>query len=180
MHPDGLLRRWAWVRTDLPVTRAGLRAAPEALSWDVPVALHAESRAPRDDEPARGFLLRLHTDPDCSARLVPGGTLVAKTYEQAKADAVCAECGTSLVASSSSSVVRRLREAERTLHKLRGTAADGPMPREVVHCRALRFEAETAVSVHPDAAALAARVADLASELGEYLRDAMASYDRRR
>jgi hypothetical protein len=34
--------------------------------------------------------------------------------------------------------------------------------------------------VHPDAAALATRVADLASAVADSLREAMASYDRRR
>jgi hypothetical protein len=168
------------VRTSTSAAAAGQLAPAEELSWDAAVRLHGESRAPRDDEPARGFLIRLHTDPACPARLVPDGTLVTKSYERAKAETVCPECGSALVARASSSVVRRLREAERTLHKLRGRAADGPMPRELVHCRALRFEAESVVSVHPDAAALATRVADLAGAVADSLRDAMARYDRRR
>jgi hypothetical protein len=158
----------------------GHQPAAEELSWDAPMALHAESRAPRDDEPARGFLLRLHTDPACPSRLVPGGALVAKRYETAKADALCTECATPLVADASSSVVRQLREAERTLLRLRSRAHEGPMPREMVQCRALRYEAETAVSIHPDAAALAQLVVELASEVVQELREAMAAYDRNR
>lgn len=168
------------MRTDLPASRTGGPTPAEELSWDAPVTLHAESRAPRDDEPARGFLLRMHTDPDCTSRLVPDGILVAKRYDQVKADQLCTECATPLVASSTSSVVRHLREAERTLHKLRGRASDGPMPREMVQCRAVRFEAESARSVHPDAAALAERVVALASEVADTLRDAMQAYDRHR
>jgi hypothetical protein len=166
------------VRTSLSTSTAGHQPAPEELSWDQSVALHAESRPPRDDEPSRGFLLRLHTDPQCTARLAPETLLVVRQYEQVKAESLCAECTTSLVPSSSSSVVRRLREAERTLQRMRGR--QDPMPREIVQCRALRFEAESAVSVHPDTAALAARVADLATEVSDALRDAMQSYDRRR
>ncbi|MGB8651686.1 MAG: hypothetical protein WCD35_13615 [Mycobacteriales bacterium] len=158
----------------------GHLAAPEELSWDAPVALHAESRALREDEPARGFLLRLHSDPACTLRLVPEAPLVARRYDQAKADSICPACGHALVAVASSSVVRRLREAETTLTRLRARAGDGPMPREVVHCRALRYEAETMTSVHPDAAELAARVAALAGEVGEVLREVMIAYDRRR
>ncbi len=85
-----------------------------------------------------------------------------------------------LVASSHSSVVRQLREAERTLHRMRGRSTDGPMPREGVQCRAIRFEAENTVSIHPDARALADRVADLASEVMESLRNAMIRYASRR
>jgi hypothetical protein len=168
------------VRAHTAAPPTGSQAAPEELSWDAPVTAHAESRAPRDDEHGRGFLLRLHLDPACTARLVPGGLLVAKRYEQAKADSICLECGADLVAGSQSSVVRRLRDAERTLVRLQGRGGDEPMPREIVHCRALRFEAETAVSVHPDAAELAARVADLATRVSDALREAMAAYDRRR
>ncbi|MCW2600775.1 MAG: hypothetical protein JWM02_2604 [Frankiales bacterium] len=151
----------------------------EELSWDAPVALHAESRVPRDDEPARGFLLRVHSDPDCPSRLVPSAALVTRHYERLKSDAVCSACGTELIATASSNVIRRLLEAERTLNTLRDLALEGPMPREIVHCRALRFEAQSAVSVHPDAPELAGRVADLASEVGEALRAAMAAHDRR-
>lgn len=142
--------------------------------------LHGESRAPRDDEPARGFLLRLHADAGCCSRLVPGASLVARPYETVKADQLCLDCAGALVASSSSSVVRRLREAERTLLSLRGRGAEGPMPKEIVHCRALRFEAESTASVHPDTRFLALRVAALATDVAEVLREAMAAYDRRR
>ena len=152
----------------------------EELSWDTPVLLHAESRPPKDDEPAKGFLLRLHTNPDCAARLAPDLVLLTRRYEQVKADALCRECAAAVVPTSVSSIVRHLREAERTLHRMRGKTADGPMPREMVQCRALRFEAESAISVHPDTPALAARVAGLAGEVMESLREAMQAYDRRR
>lgn len=168
------------MRAPTSASPTGHQAAPEELSWDRPVRLHAESRAPLEDEAPRGFLLRLHTDPACPARLVPDGALVLRSYEQARADTICTACGVELVASSHSSVVGRLREAERTLHKLRGRSTEGPMPREIVHCRALRFEAETMVSTHPDAAELAVRVSELAGAVAEALRDAMAAYDRRR
>jgi hypothetical protein len=170
--------RWAQVPLTPSSAKAGHQAAPEELSWDRPVGLHAESRAPRDDEPAKGFLLRLHTDPQCQARLSPATALLARRYEQVKAEALCQECASSLIPSSSSSVIRRLRDAERSLQRMRGRS--DPMPREVVQCRALRFEAESAVSVHPDTPALAARVADLATEISDALREAMQSYDRRR
>ncbi len=155
-------------------------APPEELYWDAQVALYAESRAPHDAEPCKGFLLRLHADSACIDRLAPDHPLVAKRYEQVRADTVCLACSEHLIATSSSSVVRRLRDAERTLHRMRGSASDVPMSKEVVHCRALRFEAESAVSVHPDAADLAARVADLATQVGYSLREAVAAYDRRR
>lgn len=122
--------------------------------------------------------MRLHTDPDCTARLAPALAMLSRRYEQVKAEVLCAECATGLVPSASSSVIRRLREAERTLQRMRGRT--DPMPREVVQCRALRYEAESAVSVHPDTPTLAARVADLATEVGAALREAMQSYDRRR
>jgi hypothetical protein len=166
------------VRTSLSTPTTGHQPAPEELSWDLPVALHAESRPPRDDEPRRGFLLRLHADPQCTARLAPETLLLLRQYDQVKAESLCQECATSLVPSSSSSVIRRLREAERTLQRMRGRT--DPMPREVVQCRALRFEAESAVSVHPDTAALATKVADLATEVSTALRDAMQNYDHRR
>lgn len=168
------------MRTELPASRTGSPVPPEELSWDSPVQLHAESRPPQDDEPAKGFLLRLHTDPACAARLAPDISMLARRYETVKADSLCLECASGVIPSAQSSVVRRLREAERTLHRMRGRSTDGPMPREMVQCRAVRFEAESAVSIHPDAAALASRVADLASEVSQSLRDAMASYDRRR
>ena len=142
--------------------------------------MHAESRAPREDEPVKGFLLRLHLDPRCGCRLAPEHTLVAKRYEEAKADSLCPECSVTAVTSAHSSVVRRLREAERTLRLLQGGQIDGPMPREVVHCLALRHEAETATSVHPDATELAARVVGLATEVADRLRDAMRRYDHAR
>ena len=168
------------MRSQVTSAPQGQQAAAEELSWDDLVPLHAESRAPRDDEPARGFLLRLHTDPTCASRLVPDGSLVGRKYESAKAEAMCGECTADLVAQSHSSVPRRLRDAERTLLNLQSRQHDGPMPKEIVHCRALRFEAESAVSVHPDVPETAARVADLASEVAEALREAMAAYDRRR
>ena len=152
----------------------------EELSWDAAVVFHGESRAPRDDEPARGFLLRLHADPACTSRLAPEAPLHERRYESVRADQLCLDCAAGLVASSSSSVVRRLREAERTLLSLRGRTTDGPMPREIVHCRAIRFEAESTVSLHPDARVLAVRVAALATNVADGLRDAMAAYDRRR
>lgn len=152
-------------------------AAAEELSWDAPVVFHAESRAPRDDEPARGFLLRLHADPGCTSRLAPDGPLVARRYEEAKADALCAECTGPVVAAAHSSVVRRLRDAERTLRGLLARSGEGPMPREIVHCRALRFEAEQARGVHPDVGDLALRVADLAGEVAGVLREALTAYD---
>jgi hypothetical protein len=166
------------VRTSSSSTTAGHSTLPEELSWDRPVALHAESRAPRDDEPAKGFLLRLHIDPACTARLAPTTALVFREYDHVKAEALCAECALALVPQATSSVVRRLRDAERTLQRLRGRT--DPMPREVVQCRALRFEAESAVGVHPDVPGLAARVADLATEVGSALRDTLHSHDRRR
>jgi hypothetical protein len=165
------------VRTSPSPAPVGPAAAVEELSWDAPIAFHAESRAPREDEPARGFLLRLHADPDCPSRLAPGNALVARRYEQAKADALCAECSGPVVATAHSSVVRRLREAERTLRALLAHSGDGPMPREIVHCRALRFEAEQARGVHPDVSDLAHRVADLAGEVAGVLKEALAAYD---
>jgi hypothetical protein len=162
------------VRTD---ARAAPVLPPEELSWDDPVAVSAESRA----SDGGGFLLRLHLDPRCPTRLVPDGLLVARRVPTARADALCPTCATSLVAGSRSSVVLRLRESARVLDRLRARAADsGPMPREVVHVRALRYEAETCASVHPDVDRARAAVLDLAAEVTELLRRAMASYDRRR
>ena len=159
-------------------TRADAHTAVEELFWDYPVTFHAESRAPRDDEPARGFLLRLHVDPRCSARISPEQVLFAKRFEQAKAPTLCPECSGVVVGSSHSSVVRRLKEAERTLQHLLTQAAKGPMPRETVYCRALRHEAETTVSIHPDAEQAAATVIELAGSVAETLREALASFER--
>lgn len=145
----------------------------EELFWDDAVRVHAESRAPRDDEPARGFLLRLHLDPDCSARLAPEHPLVLKRYDHAKAEQLCPECTRTLLESAHSSVVRALRNAETTLLRLQGQGPDQLVPREIVHCRALRHEAETATGVHPDIPAVAQRVAALATVVERSLREAM-------
>ncbi len=164
----------------MPASRTEGSPPAEVLSWDTPVPLHAESRPPRDDEPAKGFLLRLHTDPACPSRLAPDLPLLAHRYDQAKAADLCTGCATTLIPAARSSVVRQLRDAEATLQRMRGRSADGPMPREMVQCRAIRFEAETAASVHPDAGALAVRVAALAGEVMAALREVMEAYDRRR
>ena len=149
-------------------------APPEVLSWDAPVVLHGESLAPPDGSRASGFQLRLHADPACADRLadVP---LVARRYDEARADALCPACTHDLVPTSQSSVARRLREAERTLLGLREQVSRDPLPRSVVHCVALRFEATSAESVHPDVPALAARVAALATDTADALRAALAS-----
>lgn len=152
---------------------------PEELAWDAPVVFHAESRA----GDGAGFLLRLHTDPACPLRLVPEGLLVSRRYDRARADALCPTCAAATVPTSTSTVVRRLRDAARTLDRLRAAASApgaGPMPREVVHVRALRYEAQHAVSVHPDAPRAAEAVVTLADEVAEALRHALTSYDRRR
>ena len=162
------------MRTD---ARAAPVLPPEELSWDDPVVVSAESRA----SDGGGFLLRLHVDGQCPLRLVPDGLLVARRVASARADALCPTCAGGLVARSTSSVVLRLRESARVLDRLRARAADaGPMPREVVHVRALRYEAEACVSVHPDAERARAAVLDLAAEVADALRRAMAAYDRRR
>ena len=150
---------------------AGEPAPPELLSWDRPVRLAGESRPRAHGQ--RGFVLRLHGDPDCPERLAPGTRLVGRGYEQARADDLCRACTAALVETSSSSVVRRLRDAERILRRLLATAHDAPVPREIVHCRALRYEAEQAVSVHPHVRALAAEVHDLAGEVAEALREGL-------
>lgn len=153
-------------------------ASVEELYWDEPVVFHAESRPPRDDEPARGFLLRLHLDPACAVRISPEHALVARRYEQVKAPTLCPVCTEPLVASSRSSVVRRMLEAERTLTQLLVVASQGPSPRESVHCRALRHEAETHRSVHPEAPETAARVIELAGTVADALREALVRYER--
>lgn len=146
---------------------------PEVLAWESPVVLSGESRPPAGHE--RGFVLRLHADEACTHRLVAGRALVARRYDEAKADDLCPACTSELVRAATSSVVRRLRDAQRTLRALLAGArrGDRPVPREVVHCRALRYEAEQAVSVHPDVQALAAEVVDLAGEVAEALREAL-------
>jgi hypothetical protein len=146
------------------------------LSWDVPVRLHGESLAPPADARARGFLLRLHADPDCTFRLTPHVGLVAKEYDEARAETLCNACTADLVPESQSSVARRLREAERTLMALRERVGKEPLPREVVHCVALRYEATTATSVHPEVPLLAARVAALATGTADALRDSLAAF----
>jgi hypothetical protein len=164
----------------VPDSRLGGPTPAEELSWDTPIPLHAESRAPGDHEPATGFLFRLHADPACTARLAPQTQVVARRYDHAKAADLCEACTTAVIPTAQSSVVRHLRDAERTLQRMRSRASDGPMPREMVQCRAIRFEAESAVSLHPDAGALAARVAEFAGEVMESLREVMHAYDRRR
>ena len=146
-------------------------APPEVLTWEQPVRLAGESRPRADGE--RGFLLRLHADPACPQRLVPGARPVERGYQQARAGDLCTACTAGVVATSSSSVVRRLRDAERTLRRLLASAEDAPVPREIVHCRALRHEAAQAQSVHPQVRALAAEVHDLAGEVAEALREGL-------
>jgi len=158
----------------------GTPVPPEVLFWDAPVPLHGESLAPTDDTHARGFLLRLHADPACRVRLSPDTALVAKRYEEVRAEVLCMACALALVPASQSSVARRLREAERTLLGLRDHVDDEPMPREIVHCIALRYEASTATSVHPEVPELAALVAELATGTAEALRDALEAYHTRR
>lgn len=145
--------------------------APEVLTWDREVVLSGESRPPVDGE--RGFVLRLHADPGCPERLAPQTRLVARGYEQVRAEALCPRCTADVVAVSASSVLRRLRDADRTLRRLLATAREAPVPREIVHCRALRYEAEQAVSVHPQVRAAAADVAELAGEVAEALREGL-------
>ncbi|MCU1691134.1 MAG: hypothetical protein JWM64_225 [Frankiales bacterium] len=145
--------------------------APEVLSWDPPETLTGESRPPVGVQ--KGFLLRLHADPRCPVRLVPGGRTVARSYDQARVADLCPACTGEVVARSSSTVLARLRDAERTLRRLLVTAHTAPVPREIVHCRALRFEAEQAVSAHPAVAPLAAEVAVLAGEVAEALREGL-------
>ncbi len=140
---------------------------PEELSWDPAVVLAGESRPPAPGE--RGFTLRLHADAACRNRLVPDTPLRPRSYEQARADALCPACSPPLVAQAMSSVLWRLRDAETTLRRLLDTV-EAPVPREIVHCRALRFEAERAVSVHPAVAPYAVEVAELATEVAEALR----------
>lgn len=158
----------------------GTPVPPEVLFWDAPVTLHGESLAPTDDAHARGFLLRLHADAACPVRLSPDSALVAKRYEEVRAEALCMACALDLVPMAQSSVARRLREAERTLLSLREHAEDEPLPREIVHCIALRYEASTATSVHPEVPELAALVAELATDTADVLRDALEAYHTRR
>ncbi len=146
-------------------------AAPELLSWETAETFTGESRPPVGVQ--KGFLLRLHADPRCRDRLVPGGHTVARRYDQVRAADLCPTCTAEVVARSTSSVLARLRDAERLLRKLLMTAHTSPVPREIVHCRALRFEAEQSVSVHPQAAALAEAVAALAGETAEALREGL-------
>lgn len=150
---------------------APVAAPPEELSWEPAVTLVGESRAPAPGE--RGFVLRLHADAACTARLTPGASLRPREYEQARADALCPQCTADVVARSTSSLLRRLRDAERTLRRLLASAREAPVPREIVHCRALRYEAEQARSVHPQVMAYAAEVAGLASEVAEALREGL-------
>ena len=167
------------MRTDTTAPAAAPVLPAEELAWDSAVVFHGESR-PGD---GGGFLLRLHTDPACPLRLVPEGLMVARRYDRARADALCPTCAHVAVPSSTSTVVRRLRDAARTLDRLRAAASApgaGPMPREVVHVRALRYEAQHAVSVHPDAPRAAEAVVALAEEVADALRHALTAYDRRR
>ena len=156
------------MRTQTVPSPTGQQPGPEELSWDRPTTFHAKSRTPHDDEPARDFLLRLHSDPTCPLRLTPDGLLMPKDYERARADTVCGqtETETEAVAASSSSVVRRLREGGRLLpgdalrgpgrgeHRPDGTAARRPGGR-------------------PD------RCGRRGSACGEALRAAMVACDRR-
>ena len=152
----------------LPAPREA--APPEVLFWDDAVLLCGESRLPAAGE--RGHVVRLHADAGCPARLAPGTALVSRRTREARADALCHRCTHALVLASSSSVLRRLRDAEHTLRALLQTVGD-PVPREVVHCRALRHEAEHTASVHPDVQALAVDVALLAGDVAEALREGL-------
>ena len=152
----------------LPAPREA--APPEVLFWDDAVLLSGESRLPAAGE--RGHVVRLHADAGCGARLAPATPLVPRRTREARADALCRLCTPEVVRTSSSSVLRRLRDAEHTLRTLLQTV-DDPVPREVVHCRALRHEAEHAASVHPEVQALAVDVALLAGEVAEALREGL-------
>ena len=176
------------MRTQTALSPTGPQPGPEEPSWDHPTTFHAESRTPHDDEPARGFLLLLHSDPTCPLRLAPDGLLMPKDYERARADTVCGQCGTEAVAASSFSVVRRLREAERALQRLptylpacaRGRAG-GRATDRYPGGRLLPGDAlpQGAVSVHPAVPLLADRGVDLTGAVSEALRAAMVAYDRR-
>lgn len=157
---------------------APVPAPPEVLSWEQPVGLFGESRPPVGGR--HGFLLRLHLDPDCPHRLVPAVRLLPRSCPEARAEELCTLCTSAVVASSSSSVLRRLRDAEHTLRRLLATADDAPVPREIVHCRALRYEAEQAVSLHPQVPQLAAEVVVLAGEVAETLRQGLRRFAPRR
>lgn len=145
-------------------------APPEVLFWDDAVLLSGESRPPAAGE--RGHVVRLHADDGCPARLSPGATLVSRSTREARADALCRLCTHEVVLLSTSSVLRRLRDAEHVLRGLLQTVGD-PVPREIVHCRALRHEAEHAASVHPQVQALAVDVALLASQVADELREGL-------
>lgn len=166
------------MRTSPPAPSKPSPFAVEELYWDDPVTVHAESR-PATDQEGRGFLLRLHTDDACTNRLAPGSKLFAKTYDTARSEALCRTCAADLVAQSHSSVVRHLRDAERVLQSLKARAHGEPMPREIVHCRALRHEAECVASIHPMTAELVERVIGLAGEVADALRSTLAAYDQR-
>ena len=171
------------MRTQTAPSPSGQQPGPGELSWDHPTTFHAESRAPHDDEPARDFLLRLHSDPTCPLRLAPDGLLMPKDYERARADTVCGQCGTEAVAASSFSVVRRLREAERALQRLPTClpARKGGRRTDTPGGRLLPGDAlpQGAVSVHPAVPLLADRGVDLTGAVAEALRAAMVAYDRR-
>lgn len=143
----------------------------EELTWADPVVLAGESRPPRGLE--RAFVLRLHGTRRCRERIAPGTHFVDRSYDVVRADTLCPACTSDVVASSTSSVLRRLRDAEQVLLRLRASAATAPVPREIVHCRALRYEAESAVSVHPAVPGRAAEVAALAGEVAEAIREGL-------
>ncbi len=167
------------MRTSPPAPSRTSPFSVEELFWDEPVTVHAESR-PATEQEGKGFLLRLHTQPACENRLAPGSRLFAKRYDTARSEALCRACGSDLVAASHSSVVRHLRDAERVLEALKERAHVEPMPREIVHCRALRHEAECAASIHPDTAELVERVIGLAGEVADALRSTLSAYERAR
>lgn len=135
----------------------------EQLTWEAPVALSGETRAPEQGE--RGFALRLHADPACRDRLVPGRELLPRAVEACRADALCPSCTEGVLSCARSSALRDLLDARRRLLRLQEGRSERSLPRQAVLCRQLLTAAEEVRSRCPEVVELAAAVAGLAEEV---------------
>lgn len=143
----------------------------EELTWEAPVSLAGESRAPGQGE--RGFALRLHADPACPDRLAPGADLRPRRVDACRADALCPSCTEGVLSCARSSALRDLLDARRRLELLQEGRSERSLPRQAVLCRQLAAAAADVASRCPEVQEAAQEVHRLAAAVQESVRERM-------
>lgn len=143
----------------------------EQLTWEAPVALSGESRAPQQGE--RGFALRLHADPACPDRLAPGLDLRLRSVDACRADALCPSCTEGVLSCARSSALRDLLDARRRLQRVQEGRSERSLPRQAALCRQLRAAAGEVHSRCPEVQEAAGDVLDLAETVLAVVRERM-------